>query len=79
MPSFYWGHVPTPDFVQYPHRRVYYDLLFSLPYYSAGLLLTAIGCGATPLILPLPLLIVTPLLSAACFTLALLLLFAIVV
>ena len=36
---------------------------------------SAIGCGATPL----PLLVVTPLLSAACFTLALLLLFAIVV
>jgi hypothetical protein len=78
MPSFYWRHMPTPDTMQYAHRRVYYDLLFSLPYYSVGLLLTAVGLGATPLILHrVPSLSSRPFWSAACLTLALLLLLAV--
>lgn len=51
MPSFCWGDRPLPDYGEYMRRQNYYDLLYSLPYYLAGLVLTFIGCGATPLIL----------------------------
>jgi hypothetical protein len=32
-------------------RQSYYVLIYSVPYYLTGLVLTIIGCGATPLIL----------------------------
>jgi len=78
MPSFYWGHMPTPGFREYARRHMYYDCLFSLPYYSVGLLLAVIGCGATPLILRrFPSLSAHAFWSAAWLTLTLLLLLAI--
>ena len=51
MPSFYWGHAPQPEMGEYMRRQSHYDLLYSIPYYVAGLVITFIGCGATPLIL----------------------------
>jgi hypothetical protein len=51
MPSFQWGRLPQPNLGEYTRRQNHYDLIYSLPYYFAGLLLTGIGCGVTPLIL----------------------------
>src|ERR1700722_647071 len=53
MPSFQWGKMPQPKIGEYTRRQNHYDLIYSLPYYFAGLVLTIIGCFATPLILRL--------------------------
>jgi len=43
--------MPQPNISEYTRRQNYYDLIYSLPYYFAGIVLTVAGCGATPLIL----------------------------
>jgi len=51
MPTFYWGTLPTADFGEYNRNQGRYDLLYSLPYYLTGLVITVVGCGAAPLLL----------------------------
>jgi hypothetical protein len=51
MPSFYWGTLPQPDLGGYNRNQVHYDLLYSVPYYLAGLVITLVGCVAAPLLL----------------------------
>jgi len=50
MPSFYWSksRPPTPGFGEYYKNRRYYDRLFSLPYYTAAVVITVLGCGIAP-------------------------------
>ena len=49
MPSFYWGrHTPFPKFHEYYENRANLDLVFSIPYYVAGLVVTVLGCGIGP-------------------------------
>jgi len=50
MPSFHWGDPPLPGLGEYTRHQSYYDRIYSLPYYLAGLVLTFIGCSAAPLI-----------------------------
>ncbi|MBI5084552.1 MAG: hypothetical protein HZB13_08145 [Acidobacteria bacterium] len=50
MPSFYWGRAPLPDLAEYYSHRSYFDMLYSLPYAVAGLVMTIIGCSITPLV-----------------------------
>ena len=47
MPSFYWGRAPLPDSGEYYNRQDYYDLLFSVPYWVVGLIITLAGCIVT--------------------------------
>ena len=51
MPSFMWSRLPMPDYGEYVRRQGYYDHLYSVPYYIAGLVITLIGCVGTPLLL----------------------------
>ncbi|MGO9094547.1 MAG: hypothetical protein ACLQGV_04935 [Bryobacteraceae bacterium] len=51
MPSFGWGQMHAPDLGEYYRRQSYYDFLYSLPYYAAGLIMTGVGCGVAPLLL----------------------------
>jgi hypothetical protein len=50
MPSFYWSksRPPTPGIGEYYKNRAYYDRLFSLPYYTAALVITILGCAIAP-------------------------------
>lgn len=50
MPSFEWGRMPQPNLGEYTRRLNHYNLIYSLPYYFAGLVLTLVGCGVTPAI-----------------------------
>ena len=47
-PSFSWGHMPQPNYGEYMRRQNYYDFIYALLYYVAGLVLTLVGCGASP-------------------------------
>ncbi len=76
-PSFYWGNRSLPDLGEYYRHKKKYDLLFALPYYAAGGVITLVGLGITPGILRRsPVLRERLFLSAFLVTLGLLLLVA---
>ena len=49
MPSFSWTARRYPSMVQYMERTAYYDFVFLLPYATASLVVTLLGCVAVPL------------------------------
>ncbi len=49
-PSFYWGDAPLPDFGEYSEHLLYYDCIYWIPYLLAGLVITVVGYGFTPLV-----------------------------
>jgi hypothetical protein len=48
MPSFDWGFSPSPDMSEYLRHQSYYDAIYAVPYYTAALLFTAVGCFLAP-------------------------------
>jgi hypothetical protein len=50
MPSFFCYGI-APDMGEYARHRLYYDVLYFLPYCLTGLIMTAVGFGVTPLVI----------------------------
>src|SRR5436305_320597 len=47
-PGFYWGKVRLPTAGEYYQHHAHFLLLFAIPYVATALVLTVLGCAATP-------------------------------